>query len=160
MSFICHIHNYTFTFTFMHLADAFIQSDLQLHSGYTFLLVHVFPGNRTHNLSLSWHNVLPLSHTGTQSIMRSEMCSSGLEQWAADCAAPGEQSWTSCRSRDSNPLPWVTSGFKSNALSIWPTTARKTISMKSTNLSRLFGGGKYSLCTSTHKEHYLANQIF
>ncbi len=28
----------------MHLADAFIQSDLQLHSGYTFWLVHVFPG--------------------------------------------------------------------------------------------------------------------
>ncbi len=27
----------------MHLADAFIQSDLQLHSGYTFSLVHVFP---------------------------------------------------------------------------------------------------------------------
>ncbi len=41
---------YTFTFTFMHLADAFIQSDLQLHSGYTFSLVHVFPGKRTHNL--------------------------------------------------------------------------------------------------------------
>ncbi len=38
------------TFTCMHLADAFIQSDLQLHSGYTFSLVHVFPGNRTHNL--------------------------------------------------------------------------------------------------------------
>ncbi len=37
-----------------------------------------------------------------------------LEQWAADCAAPGEQSWTSCRSRDSNPQPWVTWGFKSN----------------------------------------------
>ncbi len=32
-----------------------------------------------------------------------------LEQWAADCAAPGEQSWTSCRSRDSNPLPRVSS---------------------------------------------------
>ncbi len=47
-----------------------------------------------------------------------------LEQWAADCAAPGEQSWTSCRSRDSNPQPWVTSGFKSNALSIRPTTAK------------------------------------
>ncbi len=46
-----------------------------------------------------------------------------LEQWAADCGAPGEQSWTSCRSRDSNPQPWVTSGFKSNALSIRPTTA-------------------------------------
>ncbi len=38
------------TFTFTHLADAFIQSDLQLHSGYTFSLVCVFPGNRTHNL--------------------------------------------------------------------------------------------------------------
>ncbi len=47
-----------------------------------------------------------------------------LEQWAADCAVPGEQSWTSCRSRDSNPQPWVTSGFKSNALSIRPTTAQ------------------------------------
>ncbi len=47
-----------------------------------------------------------------------------LEQWAANCAAPGEQSWTSCRSRDSNPQPWVTSGFKSNALSIRPTTAQ------------------------------------
>ncbi len=42
-----HLH-----FTFMHLADAFIQSDLQLHSGYTFSLVHVFSGNRTHNLLL------------------------------------------------------------------------------------------------------------
>ncbi len=39
--------------TFTHLADAFIQSDLQLHSGYTFFIsmsVCVFPGNRTHNL--------------------------------------------------------------------------------------------------------------
>ncbi len=34
----------------LHLADAFIQSDLQLHSGYTFSLVRVFPGNRTHNI--------------------------------------------------------------------------------------------------------------
>ncbi len=53
------------TFTFMHLADAFIQSNLQLHSGYTFSLVHVFPGNRTHNLLRCWRNALPLSHTGT-----------------------------------------------------------------------------------------------
>ncbi len=43
-------NSYHFTFTFMHLADAFIQSDL-VHSGYTFFLsVRVFPGNRTHNL--------------------------------------------------------------------------------------------------------------
>ncbi len=54
-----------FTFTFTHLSDAFIQSDLQLHSGYTFSLVRVFPGNRTHNLLRSWRNALPLSHTGT-----------------------------------------------------------------------------------------------
>ncbi len=32
-----------FTFTFMHLADAFIQSDLQLHSGYTFLISTCVP---------------------------------------------------------------------------------------------------------------------
>ncbi len=49
----------------MHLADAFIQSDLQLHSGYTFSLVHVFPGNRTHNLLRNRRNALPLSHTVT-----------------------------------------------------------------------------------------------
>ncbi len=36
---ILHLH--------LHLSDAFIQSDLQLHSGYTFSLVHVIPGNRT-----------------------------------------------------------------------------------------------------------------
>ncbi len=30
------------TFTFMHLADAFIQSDLQLHSGYTYLFFCIF----------------------------------------------------------------------------------------------------------------------
>ncbi len=49
----------------LHLADAFIQSDLQLHSGYTFSLVYVFPGNWTHNLLHCWRNALPLSHTGT-----------------------------------------------------------------------------------------------
>ncbi len=38
------------TFTFMHLADAFIQSDLQCIQAIHFLSVHVFPGNRTHNL--------------------------------------------------------------------------------------------------------------
>ncbi len=54
-----------------------------------------------------------------------------LEQWAADCAAPGEQSWTSCRSQDSNPQPWVTSGFKSNALSIRPTTGQRLFELSS-----------------------------
>ncbi len=44
------IDDYIFTFTFMHLADTFIQSDLQLYSGYTFSVVHGIPGNRTHNL--------------------------------------------------------------------------------------------------------------
>ncbi len=45
-----YLHVHYIYITFMHLADAFIQSDLQLHSGYTFSLVCVFPGNRTHNL--------------------------------------------------------------------------------------------------------------
>ncbi len=41
----------TFTFTFMHLADAFYPKRLTVHSGYIFFLsVCVFPGNRTHNL--------------------------------------------------------------------------------------------------------------
>ncbi len=52
-------------FLHLHLADAFIQSDLQLHSGYTFLSVYVFPGNRTLNLLRCWRNALPLSNTGT-----------------------------------------------------------------------------------------------
>ncbi len=39
------------TFTFMHLSDAFIQSDLQcIQAIHFFLSVHVFPGNRTHNI--------------------------------------------------------------------------------------------------------------
>ncbi len=42
-SFQCHM----ITFTFMHLADAFIQSDLQT---ILFFSVCVFPGNWTHNL--------------------------------------------------------------------------------------------------------------
>ncbi len=41
---------YIFTFTFMHLADAFIQSDLQCIQVIHVLSACVFPGNRTHNL--------------------------------------------------------------------------------------------------------------
>ncbi len=40
----------TFTFTFTHLADAFIQSDLQCIQVIHVLSLCVFPGNRTHNL--------------------------------------------------------------------------------------------------------------
>ncbi len=50
---------------YLHLADAFIQSDLQFQSGYTFSLVCVFPGNRTHSLLRCWCNDLPLSHRNT-----------------------------------------------------------------------------------------------
>ncbi len=42
----------------------FYPSDLQLHPGYTFSLVCVFPGNRTHNPLRHWRNALRLSHTG------------------------------------------------------------------------------------------------
>ncbi len=40
----------TSQFTFMHLADAFIQSDLQCIQVIHVLSACVFPGNRTHNL--------------------------------------------------------------------------------------------------------------
>ncbi len=70
-----------------------------------------------------------VTYTIIQSIMRSEMCSLHLTHPSGAVGSrlwqrPGEQLWTSCRSRDSNPQPWVTSGFKSNALSTRPTTAR------------------------------------
>ncbi len=55
-------------FLLFFFADAFIQSDLQLRSGYTFSLVSVFPENRTHNLVRCWRNALPLSHTGAVSL--------------------------------------------------------------------------------------------
>ncbi len=37
-------------FTFMHLADTFIQSDLQCIQHIHLISVCAFPGNRTHNL--------------------------------------------------------------------------------------------------------------
>ncbi len=46
----------TYTFTFMHLADAFIQSDLhciQVTVFFTFLSALAFPGNRTHDLGIA-----------------------------------------------------------------------------------------------------------
>ncbi len=43
----------------------FYPKRLTVHSGYTFSLVYVFPGNQTHNLLRCWRNALPLSHTGT-----------------------------------------------------------------------------------------------
>ncbi len=47
------VHSIPFTFTFMHLADAFIQSDLQLHSGYTFLISICVPFNMSASLICS-----------------------------------------------------------------------------------------------------------
>ncbi len=46
----------TFTFTFMHLADAFIQSDLHC------IKVTVFPGNRTHDLGVASAMLYHLSY--------------------------------------------------------------------------------------------------
>ncbi len=82
----------------------------------------------TIQIKLGW--ALFVTYTIIQSIMRSEMCSLHLTHpsvhtWSSGqpTVLPREQSWTSCRSQDSNPQPWVTSGFKPNALSIRPTTA-------------------------------------
>ncbi len=46
----------------MHLADAFIQSDLQYIQAIHLLSVCVFPGNRTHNLRAANAMLYPLSH--------------------------------------------------------------------------------------------------
>ncbi len=50
---------YYLHFTF---SRRFYPKRLTGHSGYTFSLVCVFPGNRTHNLLRCWRNALPLSH--------------------------------------------------------------------------------------------------
>ncbi len=49
---VCYNNNlfHIYIFTFMHLADAFIQSNLQCIQAIHALSVHVFPGNWTHNL--------------------------------------------------------------------------------------------------------------
>ncbi len=54
-----------FTFTYMHLADTFIQSDLQCIQAIHYFSLCVFPGNRTHNLLRCLLNALPLSHRNT-----------------------------------------------------------------------------------------------
>ncbi len=51
------------TFTFMHLADAFIQSDLQVQvTVSTFLSALAFPGNRTHDLGVANAMLYQLSY--------------------------------------------------------------------------------------------------
>ncbi len=40
--------------------------NVNFYYNYTFSLVCVFPGNRTHNLLRCWRNALPLSHTGNR----------------------------------------------------------------------------------------------
>ncbi len=56
---------YTFTFTFMHLADAFIQRDLhciQVTVSTFFLSDLAFPGNRTHDLGVANAMLYQLSY--------------------------------------------------------------------------------------------------
>ncbi len=56
--------DFTFTFTFMHLADAFIQSDLHCIqvTVSTFLSALAFPGNRTHDLGVANAMLYQLSY--------------------------------------------------------------------------------------------------
>ncbi len=58
--------SYICPFTFMHLADAFIQSDLQCIQVKHLLSVCVFPGNWTHNL---WAANAMLYHWATVSFV-------------------------------------------------------------------------------------------
>ncbi len=57
-----------FTFTFMHLADAFIQSDLHciLHYSFYILSALAFPGNRTHDLGVASAMLYQLSYRKAQ----------------------------------------------------------------------------------------------
>ncbi len=61
-----HLH-YIYIYAF---SRRFYPKRLTVHSGYTFFLlpVHVFPGNRTHNLLRCWRNALPLSHRNIRQI--------------------------------------------------------------------------------------------
>ncbi len=57
----------TFTFTFMHLADAFIQSDLHCIQVTVFFFFYIlsalaFPGNRTHDLGVASAMLYHLSY--------------------------------------------------------------------------------------------------
>jgi len=54
------IRGHILTFTFMHLADAFIQSDLHCISRctFTFLSVLAFPGNQTHDIGVASVNTI------------------------------------------------------------------------------------------------------
>ncbi len=55
---------FAITFTFMHLADAFIQSDLHCIqvTVFTFLSALAFPGNRTHDLGVASPMLYHLSY--------------------------------------------------------------------------------------------------
>ncbi len=78
--------------TFMHLADAFIQSDLQCIQAIHFLSVCVFPGNRTHNLCAA-NAMLYHQATGTLYtiiIIKNHLFSTGVGQSKMDWAGPVE----------------------------------------------------------------------
>ncbi len=74
----------------MHLADAFIQSDLQCIQAINFLSVCVFPGNRTHNLCAA-NAMLYHRATGTlYAIIINHLFSTGVAQSKMDWAGPVE----------------------------------------------------------------------
>ncbi len=84
------MHLYSaFTFTFMHLADAFIQSDLQWTHSINFLSVCVFPGNRTHNLCAA-NEMLYHWATGTLVLLYTQ---SALQSFHHQCAASTWMMW-------------------------------------------------------------------
>ncbi len=111
--------------------------------------------------------------------MRSEMCSlhlthpsgavgsrhcgaRGAVGGSVPCSRVSPQSWTSRQSRDLNSQPWVTSGFKSNALSIRPrlplhttvwllhTRDSLTVTHKHTTVWLLHTRGVSDCYTQTH----------
>ncbi len=64
-----------FTFTFIHLADAFIQSDLHCIQVTVSTFYLAFPGNRTHDLGVASAMLYQLSYRKAAEINRSEVIS-------------------------------------------------------------------------------------
>ncbi len=76
---------FTFTFTFMHLADAFIQSDLHCIQVTVFYIwsALAFPGNRTHDLGVASAMLYHLSYR--KAIRKAIICYEMAHGWEMCC---------------------------------------------------------------------------
>ncbi len=88
---ICNLHLCIYIYAF---SRRFYPKRLTNYIVYTFSLVSVFPGNRTHNLLRCWRNALPLRHTGTH-LFYLETCIEKVNGGLISCFLKKEN-WRSC----------------------------------------------------------------